>query len=273
MGGGAHALLPTYPLAHSWQLVARLRRRIRHDTHPLVGLVRDPRTHTGGRVGAAWWVRRPTTLPAPAPRPVPPAHSKMRSPPLCSPSASECPRKVRRRRPERDETARLIPRESIAGRRHISVRALLPLVPLDLMFPPDSRRTGRTAGRSQYRTLVPGTSVCSSHRQVKARAWVVGEACIPDYATKKHRGEPHTGHTRGALLGAHGHHTDHTEEPHNHPPTHPHARPHNDRNRGRLNSRSPGEPEPTARLPRPTVHYTGSKTPGEPGHARDTHEP
>jgi hypothetical protein len=37
----------------------------------------------------------------------------------------------------------------------------------------------------QYRThLYPaGTSVCSSHRQVKARAWVVGEACIPDYAT------------------------------------------------------------------------------------------
>ena len=40
-----------------------------------------------------------------------------------------------------------------------------------------------STARSQYRTLVPGTSECSSQRQVKARAWVVGEACIPDYAT------------------------------------------------------------------------------------------
>jgi hypothetical protein len=44
---------------------------------------------------------------------------------------------------------------------------------------------------------------------------------------KKHRGSLDTGHTRGAPRGrtdAHGH-TDHTDEPHNHPnpPTHPHG--------------------------------------------------
>ena len=51
------ALLPThtvpfYPIAHSWQLVARLRRRIQHDTNPrLASSETHSRARTGGRVG------------------------------------------------------------------------------------------------------------------------------------------------------------------------------------------------------------------------------
>ena len=66
---------------------------------------------------------------------------------------------------------------------------------------------------------------------------------LRDYSSKTPGGAGGDTHTlrdtHGAHLGAHGHHTDHTDEPHNHPPTHPHARPHDDRNRGRLNSRRP----------------------------------
>ena len=54
--------------------------------------------------------------------------------------------------------------------------------------------------------------------------------------------------THTGQKGAHGH-TDHTDEPHNHPSIHPNPPKHttrttrrqrDDRNRGRLNSRSPG---------------------------------
>ena len=79
MGGGAFALLPTDPIAHSWQLVARLRRRIEHDTNPGVGLssethsssqrltplLRDALPRTGGRVGAAESVVQPPPRSAP----------------------------------------------------------------------------------------------------------------------------------------------------------------------------------------------------------------
>ena len=56
MGGGAvraatHTV-PFYPIAHSWQLVARLRRRIQHDTNPrLASSETHSRARTGGRVG------------------------------------------------------------------------------------------------------------------------------------------------------------------------------------------------------------------------------
>ena len=78
---------------------------------------------------------------------------------------------------------------------------------------------------------------------------------------KRLRGEPghtqksqpragtHTGHT-----GAHGH-TDHTDEPHNHPnpTTHPHEqRPRDGRNRGRINSRMNRRGPGADRFPRPT---------------------
>ena len=49
------AMLPFYrfyPIAHSWQLVARLRRRIQHDTNPrLASSETHSRARTGGRVG------------------------------------------------------------------------------------------------------------------------------------------------------------------------------------------------------------------------------
>ena len=74
---------------------------------------------------------------------------------------------------------------------------------------------------------------------------------------KRHRGEP--GHTRDtwgtrAHAGPRGH-TDHTDEPHNHPPK-PNdtpARPRDGRNRGRLNSRKNSRRPGVDRSPRPTT--------------------
>jgi hypothetical protein len=67
VGGGAphcpfRPLLALWLLANcSWQLVARLRRRIQHDTHPPVGLVRvgaPARSPLGPRLGGAETARR-----------------------------------------------------------------------------------------------------------------------------------------------------------------------------------------------------------------------
>ena len=76
-----------------------------HETHA--------RTRVGGwvlRGGYADSVPRGPDHPTGGryPRPPPPA-GPPRSSPLCSPSASDCPREVRPRRPERDETSRPIP--------------------------------------------------------------------------------------------------------------------------------------------------------------------
>jgi len=65
--------------------------------------------------------------------------------PLCPPSASDCPRKVGPRRPERDETLRLIP--CIRCRKGATFPSAPSSPSSPWTDPPDSRRTGRAAER------------------------------------------------------------------------------------------------------------------------------
>jgi hypothetical protein len=153
VGGGAKRCYPHTPFARFRQLVARLRRRIRHD--PPRPRLASYETHSRTRVGG-WVLRSGCADPVPARSPAqgPRARPKGRPPPpLRAPSSPALPNASDCRADKRgsSRTRRNLPSDSLnltqAGRHASAALILPPPPPLGTSPPLDSRRTGCSAER------------------------------------------------------------------------------------------------------------------------------